>query len=128
MGFRTGAFCKVWDVTPISDRKTKLRVSISRKNKEGEYLQEFSDFPVCLGTACAAKAARLKPGDVIKLGDVDVSNNYNKERKITYYDFKIFSFELDGGAPSGGGPVQHTQTKPVDEVDPDPQDENDLPF
>lgn len=129
MGFRTGAFCKVWDVTPLSDRKTKLRVSISAKNKEGEYFQEFSDFPVCLGSACAAKAARLKHGDVIKLGDVDVTNNYVKEKKITYYDFKIFSFELANNEPGGNNPAPRQPAKPVDDVDPAPQeDENDLPF
>jgi hypothetical protein len=127
MGFRTGAFCKIWDVTPVSDRKTKLRVSISMKNKEGEYVQEFSDFPVCLGSACASKAARLKKGDVIKLGDVDVSNRYDKEKRITYYDFKIFSFEPanhDGGSSMPSG---RANTKPVDELEPDPT-EDPLPF
>ena len=34
MGFRTGAFAKVWEVTPMSDTSTKLRMSISRKNKK----------------------------------------------------------------------------------------------
>jgi hypothetical protein len=115
-------------VTPISDRKTKLRVSISRKNNEGEYVQEFSDFPICLGTACAAKAARLKEGDVIKLGDVDVSNRYVKEKSITYYDFKIFSFELANDEPSGSRPAARPAPKPVDEVEPESADDNDLPF
>ena len=26
MGFRTGAFAKVWEVTPMSDTSTKLRM------------------------------------------------------------------------------------------------------
>ena len=34
MGFRTGAYAKVWDVTPVGDTSTKVRISISRKNKE----------------------------------------------------------------------------------------------
>jgi len=33
MGFRTGAYAKVWEVTPMSDTSTKVRMSISRKNK-----------------------------------------------------------------------------------------------
>ena len=38
MGFRTGAYAKVWEVTPMSDTSTKVRMSISRKNKQsGEY-------------------------------------------------------------------------------------------
>ena len=34
MGFRTGAYAKVWEVTPMSDTSTKVRMSISRKNKQ----------------------------------------------------------------------------------------------
>ena len=63
MGFRTGAFAKVWEVTPMSDTSTKLRMSISRKNKKtDEYEQDFSGFVLAIGTAAASKAARLKEG------------------------------------------------------------------
>lgn len=42
MGFRTGAYAKVWEVTPMSDTSTKVRMSVSRKNKQtGEYEQDF---------------------------------------------------------------------------------------
>lgn len=34
MGFRTGAFAKVWEVNPTSDTTTELKLSISRKNKQ----------------------------------------------------------------------------------------------
>ena len=44
MGFRNGAYAKVWDEpSVVSDSMTKLRVSISRKNKTtGEYETDFS--------------------------------------------------------------------------------------
>ena len=74
MGFRTGAYAKVWEVTPMSDTSTKVRMSISRKNKQsGEYEQDFSGFVLAIGTAAAKKAAGLKEGNRIKLGDVDVT-------------------------------------------------------
>ena len=96
MGFRTGAYAKVWEVTPMSDTSTKVRMSISRKNKQsGEYEQDFSGFVLAIGTAAAKKAAGLKEGNRIKLGDVDVTTKYDKEKKITYTNFKMFSFELD---------------------------------
>ena len=61
MGFRTGAYAKVWEVTPMSDTSTKVRMSISRKNKQsGEYEQDFSGFVLAIGTAAANKAASLK--------------------------------------------------------------------
>ena len=107
MGFRTGAFAKVWEVTPMSDTSTKLRMSISRKNKKtDEYEQDFSGFVLAIGTAAASKAARLKEGDRIKLGDVDVSTKYDKDKKVTYTNFKKFSFDADGenSTPSRSAP------------------------
>lgn len=103
MGFRTGAFCKVWEVKPLSDTNTKLRISISRKNKAtGEYEQDFSGFVNAIGTATAKKAAALNEGDRIKLGDVDVSTRYVKDENRSYTNYKIFTFELDSGASDSG--------------------------
>lgn len=82
MGFRTGAYAKVWEVTPMSDTSTKVRLSVSRKNKQtNEYEQDFSGFVLAIGTAAAKKAACLKEGERIKLGDVDVTTKYDKEKK-----------------------------------------------
>lgn len=122
MGFRTGAYAKVWEVKPVSDTLTKLRISISKKNKQsGEYEQDFADFVAAIGTAAAKKAAGLKEGDKIKLGDVDVSNSYNKEKGIKYTNFKLFSFEIDGGTPAPA-------YDPVPVVDDGELDDSHLPF
>lgn len=95
MGFRTGAYAKVWSVEPKTDAITRLRISVSRKNKAtGEYEQDFSGFATVFGSASAKKAAGLKEGDRIKLGDIDVSTTYDKERNKEYINYKIFSFEL----------------------------------
>ncbi len=124
MGFRTGAFAKVWEVSPMSDTSTKVRMTISRRNrKTGEYEQDFSGFVLAIGTAAARKAAALKEGDRIKLGDVDVSTKYDKEKKVTYTNFKMFSFEKDGeskaSAPGGD---------PQPAVDEGELDDSRLPF
>ncbi len=125
MGFRTGAFAKVWEVSPMSDTSTKVRMSISRRNrKTGEYEQDFSGFVLAIGTAAARKAAALKEGDRIKLGDVDVSTKYDKEKKVTYTNFKMFSFEdADGNSSS-----EPDKTDPQPQVDEGEVDENRLPF
>ncbi len=45
MGFRTGAYAKVWEVDPVRDTATKIRISTSRKDKQtGEYEQDFSGY------------------------------------------------------------------------------------
>lgn len=126
MGFRSGAFAKVWEVKPLSDSRTDLRVSVSRKNKEtGEYEQDFSGFVEAIGSAAARKAAGLKKGDRIKLGDVDVSTRYVKEKDTTYTNFKLFSFDKEG--ESDPGQSRTPVTPPVDEGEPDEPDHN-LPF
>ncbi len=126
MGFRNGAYAKIWDVSGVSDTNTKLRISISRKdNRSGEYVNDFSGFVNAIGTAAAAKALRLKKGDRIKLGDVDVSNKYDKEKQVTYTNCKIFSFELcDGQGESRADPDDPQPT--VDEFD--EEDDKKLPF
>lgn len=127
MGFRTGAYAKVWEVTPMSDTSTKVRMSVSRKIKgTEEYEQDFSGFVLAVGTAAAGKAAKLKEGDRIKLGDIDVTTKYDKDKKITYTNYKMFSFEdANGGSTSS----QANDPQPVvDDGDIDDSGEDRLPF
>lgn len=128
MGFRTGSYAKVWDVDPKSDTKTVVRLSISRKNRAtGEYEQDFAGFVAFVGTACAKKAATLKPNTSIKLGDVDVSTYYNKESKKEYTYFKCFDFEYAGDSANQNAP-QGDAVDPKPAVAPDEMSEHQLPF
>lgn len=105
MGFRNGAFASVWSVEPGKGNFTKVRLSISRKNKDGQYEQDFAGYCTFISQA-HAKAARLKEKDRIKLGDVDVSNSYDKDKQKEYVNFKVFDFEMadavDSAKPAGG--------------------------
>ena len=94
MGFRKGAFATVQDVDPRSDSFTKLRISISRKDRESDsYVTDFSGYVSCVGTLTAKKAANLTEKDRIRLGDVDVTNRYDKEKGITYTNYTVFGFD-----------------------------------
>lgn len=125
MGFRSGAYAKVWSVEKVSDTNTKLRVSISRKNKKTDlYEQEFSGFVSVVGEKAASDANRLKEGDRIKLGDVDVKTKYDGVRKQVFYNFFVFNFE-----PAGDGtPTRATTSQRRDVSDGYDEDANDLPF
>lgn len=128
MGFRKDAYCTVWSVDPVSDVQTKARISISRKDKQtGEYTEDFSGFVSFFGTAAAKKAACLKERDRIKLGDVDVRSKYDKAKNITYYNFNVYSFEVQNGAGGGhsGGAQQSSPQPTVDEGN---IDDSRLPF
>lgn len=75
------------------------------------------------------KALMLKEKDRIRLGDVDVTNNYNKEKGITYTNFKIFSFETQSEINgSGGGGNSGYDTEPQKNVDSGEIDDSQLPF
>ena len=123
MGFRNNAYAKVWQVDTVSDTNTKAQISVSRKNKDtGEYETEFSGFVNFFGTAAASKAARLQKGDRIKLGEVDVTTRYNKEKNVTYTNYKVFSFETEE-------PKQQTQIGSLDDdIDSGEISENGLPW
>lgn len=100
MGFRTGAFATCWEVEPGKGKFTKVRLSINRKNKEtGEWEREFNGYCMFIGNA-NAKAQQLKRQARIKLGDVDVTNTYDKETKKEYITYKVFSFDMADEAPS----------------------------
>lgn len=99
MGFRQGAWATVWEVTPMSDTFTKCRISTSRKDREtGQYETDFSGYVAFVGTATAAKAAKLSERERIKLGDVDVTVKYVKESNKQFTNFKAFSFETQDEA------------------------------
>lgn len=110
MGFRPGAFATVWSVDPQSETRTKIRISISHRPKDAqEYVQDFSGFVTCAGSAVAKKAAKLKKGDRIKLGDIDVQTKYVKEKDITYTNFFLFGFSDEGN--TGGGSNNNDSTR-----------------
>lgn len=126
MGFTSGAYAKVWKIDPVSDRMTKLQISISRKDKQtGEYETRFKGFAAVCGSAPAAKARKLSEGDVIKLDRVDVENHWDKEKQKEFTNFFIYSFD-----PAN---FNNTPEKPHKSVDEGPEssgDEDDkrLPF
>ena len=121
MGFRSGSFAKVWSIEPVKSTVTKGRISISRKNREsGQYEQDFGGFVSFIGTAAASKAATLKEGDRIKLGDVDVTNVYNKDKGVTYTNYNIYTFDIEDNSSS----MQENQSG----VDDGEVDDSRLPF
>ena len=112
MSFRNNAWAAIWSVEKKNDNVTKVRLSTSRKNKmTDQYETDFSGFVDFVGKDAAQKALQLKERDRIKLGDIAVTNRYDKDRGVTYTNFSCYSFEVpDGrtGRPagnSGGNPM-----------------------
>lgn len=126
MGFRNGAYARVWGIKTVSDTITNVNLSISRKNKKtDEYIQDFSGFVDFLGSANAQKALNLRRGDTIKLGDTDVSTSYKKETKQSFTQFKVFSFE---NVDNSNKPTDAHDSVDSGEVEDTSKDEEPLPF
>lgn len=123
MGFRSNSFAMVFGIEPGKGNFTKVRLSVSRKDKNtGEYIQDFSGYCSFIGQA-HAKAARLKERDRIKLIDVDVSNTYDKEKQKEYVNFKVFDFEMaDAVATQRAGSLAADNPSEGD------NDADDMPF
>lgn len=100
MGFRTDSFAKVWKVENKGNYSV-VELSTSKKNKKtGKYDTDFSSkFVRFIGTAHTL-ATSLQDGASIKLGNVEVTNSYNKETKVSYTNFLVFSFEIPDGNSS----------------------------
>lgn len=126
MGFRKDAYATIWEIKRISDTFVKARVSISRKNKDtGKYEPEFEDFIAFVGTVAANKAMTLRERDHIKIGDCEVCNKYDPEKRVKYYNFRVYSFELANGTQSHSG---QEPASPQPDVDNGEVDDSQLPF
>ena len=130
MGFRQNGYCSVWSVEPSqSGTTTRVRLSSSRKNKQtGEYEQDFSGFCTFIGKA-HEMAQNLKKKDRIKILECDVGTTYNKEKKVEYVNYKVFSFEMaDGSTPTADTPAHAAPKKKAALAEEGEVEEDDLPF
>lgn len=128
MGFTNGAYATIWEVDQKSAGLTRVRLSISRKNKEtGVYEQKFSGYVAFAGSAVAARAAKLHERSRVRLVRTDVENVWNAEQRKEYTNFYVYEFEDVTDTPVGSSP-SYSDPTPVGIDDGDPEEDNDLPF
>ena len=109
MGFRSGAYATVWEVKDGNGNYSDVRLSIPRKNRDGDgYVTEFSAWVRFIGDA-HRDASMLSERSRIKLGDCDVTNKYDKEKNTTYTNYAVFGFE-DANGGSGTAEPARTST------------------
>lgn len=129
MGFRTGAYATIWSVEDQGNF-TKVQLSTSRKNKETDkYETDFSGFVRFIATAHTL-ASGLNKMDRIKIGDCDVTTSYNKDTKVNYTNYALFSFDaIDSNSTTPTEKPKPSAPKKTIETD-EGFDENsdDLPF
>jgi hypothetical protein len=57
-------------------------------------------------------------GDKIIIGDFEVTNSYNKEKKVTYTNIAVFEYEVAGTVAAQTTPPTNN-SEPTVEEDPD---------
>lgn len=120
MGLRTGAYATIWSVENKGNF-SNVRVSISKKNRStGAYEQDFSGYIRFIGEA-HKNASTLNERDRIKVGEFEVTTNYDANRKTTYTNYALFSFELPDGSPKSA-------PQPLQKYDADLPDTEEDPF
>lgn len=98
--FANNAYAKVWEVKPSDNGKSKqVRLSTSRKKEDGSYEQDFSGFVRFVGKA---NELDVKADDRIQLLSVGVTNNYVKEKNVTYTNFTCFDAKIAENNGTGG--------------------------
>jgi hypothetical protein len=116
MGFRQGAYAKVWRVEDKGNYSV-AQISISRKNKQTqEYETEFqNNFVRLVGTAheMSKNIQEVQGGTSIKITSCDVTNRYDKAKDKEYTNFVIFGFEFanasDGGKNGKTSPAKSNE-------------------
>ena len=125
MGFREGSFAKVWKVENKGNYSV-VEMSTSKKGKDGKYETDWSNKFVRLVGTAHKQAEKLQDGASVKIGQCEVTNNYDKEKKVTYTNYAIFNFHEsdDNGERTATGKANTKPNTPQATVDMD----DDLPF
>jgi hypothetical protein len=100
MGFRDGAFCKLWKLD-TTGKYPQGQISISRKDKDsGEYVDDFSGYVSFIGDAATA-IKKIPAQGRFKIKGCDVSRVWNKEKQREFINFRVFDLEdATSAAPS----------------------------
>lgn len=92
MGFKTGAYAKVWKVEKGKGNFYVANLSTSKKNADGTYETDWANGFVTLVGSAAKKAEGGLP-DRVRIGECEVKNKYSKEKNTTYTNYLIYSFQ-----------------------------------
>ena len=139
MGFRVGAYARVWSVNDNGNYST-ANITISKKERDSDhYKTVFKDGYTKFVGKANEKLKTLQIGDKgasIKLVECDVENNYVAETKKLYTNYTVFDFDIpdrdESSAQTKKKQNKYTANKdshnvPNDSTE-DSVDDDELPF
>ena len=127
--FSNNAYVKIWKIEKGNGNYFTAQMSTSTKNMGGEYEKDWSDGRVRLVGNAAKQAEKISAGDTRQIASCGVTNRYDKDKKITYTNYTIFSFVDDNTQNSKQQGKTTTQKKSNDFINvPDSSTDEELPF
>ena len=96
--FANGSYAKLWEIKSIGEKFSDVRISTSVKNKKTDkYEQDFGSFVRMVGQA-HKQMEYLNDGDRFQIVRCGVTNKYDMEKKVTYWNCVIFEIKTDDDA------------------------------
>lgn len=108
-----GFWAKVWDIQD-KGKFTTLKIATSKKIND-EWTKDFDGYVRAIGHA-HNKAKEIKVGDSIHVTNFELTNNYVKEKNITYTNVAIFEIDEIKGSNQPQQSQQETEWQKIDNV------------
>lgn len=108
-----GFWAKVWDIQD-KGKFTTLKIATSKKIND-EWTKDFDGYVRAIGHA-HNKAKEIKVGDSIHVTEFELTNNYVKERNITYTNVAVFEIDEIKGSNQPQQSQQETEWQKIDNV------------
>ena len=109
MAFRSGAYATVWEVTPKGENCI-VNLSTRRKAQDsGEWVTDFKSKFTFFVRDAGKRAQSLHRGDFIRIKDCAVTNKYDAEKKVEYWNCYVYDFDLvnSNDNKSNAAPANH---------------------
>ena len=108
-----GFWAKVWDIQD-KGKFTTLKIATSKKIND-EWTKDFDGYVRAIGHA-HNKAKEIKVGDSIHVTNFELTNNYVKEKNITYTNVAVFEIDEIKGSNQPQQSQQDTEWQKIDNV------------
>ena len=108
-----GFWAKVWDIQD-KGKFTTLKIATSKKIND-EWTKDFDGYVRAIGHA-HNKSKEIKVGDSIHVTEFELTNNYVKERNITYTNVAVFEIDEIKGSNQSQQSQQDTEWQKIDNV------------
>ena len=114
MGFRQNAYARIWNLEKGKGNYMVADMSTSKKDANGEYVKDWANKFVRLIGNAAKEAEKMSAPCNVRIGECDVTNHYDAEKRQTYTNYLIFTFAEDD---NGGDKKTSAKKKPIADGD-----------